>query len=138
MHAARFSQWSGQCFSLNITNHITTPARPGGGQGEKEKNMFKKQEDCQTKVMKIKLTPKRFEEIKSEADAAGLTISDYVRLKIEGVPIIAKVDIGAVKELSKQGGNLRSLSKEIFDKEIKSKMWEVLKAMETCIIKISE
>ena len=100
--------------------------------------MFKKQEDCQTKVMKIKLTPKRFEEIKSEADAAGLTISDYVRLKIEGVPIIAKVDIVAVKELSKQGGNLRSLSKEIFDKEIKDKMWAVLKAMETCIIKISE
>lgn len=100
--------------------------------------MFKKPEDCQTKVMKIKLTPARFKEIKEEADASGLTISDYVRLKIEGVPIIAKVDIGAVKELSKQGGNLRSLSKEIFDKEIKDKMWTVLKAMETCIIKISE
>lgn len=51
--------------------------------------------------MKIKLTPARFKEIKEEADAAGLTISDYVRLKIEGVPIIAKVDIGRSKELSK-------------------------------------
>lgn len=99
--------------------------------------MFKKQEDCQTKVMKIKLTPARFNEIKSEADAAGLTISDYVRLKIEGVPIIAKVDINAVKELSKQGGNLRSLSKEIFDKEIKAKMWAVLQDMQTCVNKIS-
>lgn len=99
--------------------------------------MFKKPKDCQTKVMKIKLTPARFKEVKEEADAAGLTISDYVRLKIEGVPIIAKVDISAVKELSKQGGNLRSLSKEIFDADIKKKMWTVLQDMQTCVNKIS-
>ena len=99
--------------------------------------MFKKPENCQTKVMKIKLTPIRFEEIKAQADAAGLTISDYVRLKIEGVQIVAKVDIGAVKELSKQGGNLRSLSKEIFDADIKKKMWAVLQDIQTCVNKIS-
>ena len=99
--------------------------------------MFKKVEDCQTKVMKIKLTPRRFEEVKKEANAAGLTVSDYVRLKIEGVPIVSKVDIDAVKALSKQGGNLRSLSKEIFDQDIKRKMWATLQEIQNCVNKIS-
>ena len=99
--------------------------------------MFKKAEDCQTKVMKIKVTPRRFEEIKSQADAAGLTISDYVRLKVDDTPIVSKVDIDAVKELSKQGGNLRNLSSMIFDQDIKKKMWAVLQEMQACVNKIS-
>ena len=87
--------------------------------------------------MKIKVTPRRFEEIKAMADAAGLTISNYVRLKVDDTPIVSKVDIDAVKELSKQGGNLRSLSSQIFDADIKKKMWATLQEMQACVNKIS-
>lgn len=51
--------------------------------------------------------PAELDLIRADADVAGLTLSETVRRRYLSLPIAARVDSNAVRELRRQGGLLK-------------------------------
>ena len=60
-----------------------------------------------TKRLSLRVTDIEDTEIRREADAAGLTMSDYAKKRILGRPVASATDVQTINELRRLGGLLK-------------------------------
>ncbi len=60
----------------------------------------------------LRLAPDEKERLKSDADLAGLSMSEVVRRHYFGRPIIANADAAMIKELRRMGGLMKHIHLE--------------------------
>jgi hypothetical protein len=60
-----------------------------------------------TAVVNVRLTAEERARLREDADAAGLSVSQFVRRRIFGRPVIAHADAVMLKELRRIGGLLK-------------------------------
>lgn len=78
-------------------------------------------------VVNVRLTADERERIKADAEAAGISMSAYVRKRVLGHPVISRADIVMVNELRRQGGLLKlALSMDAIDKVAADKALRLL------------
>ena len=68
--------------------------------------------DYRTKFFKLRFTEAEFSLAKEKAAAAGVPLAALIRARLDGVEIVAKVDIKAMKELSSLAGLFKHLFNE--------------------------
>ena len=59
--------------------------------------------------LNVRLTPAEKERLKEDAGLAGLSMSELVRRRSFGRPIIANADVATIKELRRLGGLLKHI-----------------------------
>ena len=70
------------------------------------------QEKQRVKRIYARMTPSEYLELQEQADAAALTISEFVRRRLFGRRIISKVELRVLSELRKLGGLLKHIHNE--------------------------
>lgn len=65
-----------------------------------------------TAVVNVRLTPDEKERLKEDAELAGISVSELVRRRYFGRPIIASADTLMLKELRRIGGLLKHVHNE--------------------------
>lgn len=65
-----------------------------------------------TAVVNVRLTPKEKERLKEDAELAGISVSELVRRRYFGRPIIANANEVMLKELRRIGGLLKHVHNE--------------------------
>lgn len=65
-----------------------------------------------TAVVNVRLTPDEKERLKEDAELAGISVSELVRRRYFGRPIIASADTVMLKELRRIGGLLKHVHNE--------------------------
>lgn len=65
-----------------------------------------------TAMLRLRLTESEKEQLREEADLAGLSMSELVRRRYFGRPIIAHADVVMIKELRRIGGLLKHVHNE--------------------------
>ena len=70
------------------------------------------EEDRLSAVVNVRLTAAEKARLKDDADLAGLSVSEYVRRRSLGRPIIAQADAVTIKELRRLGGLVKHLHNE--------------------------
>lgn len=60
-----------------------------------------------TRVLHLRVTDDEYEKIALDADAAGLSMSEYMRRRALGRAVIPSADAAAIRELRRQGGLLK-------------------------------
>lgn len=60
-------------------------------------------------IVNVRLTTDEKDRLKEDADLAGMTVSELVRRRYFGRPIIAHADIVMIRELRRLGGLLKHL-----------------------------
>jgi hypothetical protein len=60
-----------------------------------------------TTVLRVRLAPEDLIALREEAEAAGVSVSTYVRRRALGRPLAARADLLAIRELRRQGAQLR-------------------------------
>jgi hypothetical protein len=65
-----------------------------------------------TAVVNVRLTPGEKDRLKEDAELAGLSVSELVRRRYFGRPIIASADMVMVRELRRIGGLLKHVHTE--------------------------
>lgn len=81
-----------------------------------------------TAVVNVRLTPGEKARLKDDASLAGLSVSDLVRRRYFGRPIVASTDLLMVRELRRLGGLLKHIhneSKGTYSKETSAALREV-------------
>ncbi|CDW96494.1 MULTISPECIES: MobB mobilization protein [unclassified Thiomonas] len=58
-------------------------------------------------MLRVRLTPAEWAELTAIADAAGFTVSDLVRRRALGRPVLATADAALIRELRRQGGLIK-------------------------------
>lgn len=56
----------------------------------------------------LRVTEEELTQLREDADLAGLSLSELVRRRYFGMPIIASADEAMIRELRRQGGLLKS------------------------------
>lgn len=87
-------------------------------------------------VINVRLTASEKVSLKEDADLAGLSMSELVRRRYFGKPIVANADVVMLKELRRIGGLLKHIHTEsngIYSKDTA----EVLVALKAYIEKLS-
>jgi hypothetical protein len=82
--------------------------------------------------MEFRLRREEKEEIRENASLAGMTMSEYVRRRAAGKPVLAAADMAVVRELRRLGGLMKHLhvtSGGVYSKETA----DVLVALRTYI-----
>ena len=90
-------------------------------------------------IVNVRLTVAEKERLKADADLAGLSMSDLVRRRYFGRPIIAHADAIVLKELRRLGGLIKHVHNQsdgIYSKYSKETA-EALKALKTYIEKLA-
>ena len=84
----------------------------------------------------LRLSEAERAKLAEDADIAGLTISELIRRRYFGRPIVAEADMVMVRELRRQGGLLKHLmgSSTATDAEI----MRTLAAMRRCVEKLTQ
>lgn len=102
---------------------------------------MKKDPHQRTAYVPFRLTQEEKDQLKKEADVAGIPVGELVRRRCFNRPVIAKVDLVMVEELRRQGGLLKSnfstLRNAEVDKELVLLHEECLRGMISLIDKIS-
>lgn len=82
---------------------------PSGGDGMAARAGRPKRgkEENRTAQVNVRLTVAEQEELRQEADSAGLSIGDYVRRRVMGRPVTAQVERRTINELRRLGGLLK-------------------------------
>ncbi|HGO6081601.1 TPA: ribbon-helix-helix protein, CopG family [Burkholderia cenocepacia] len=62
-----------------------------------------------TEKIAVRLTPEEKKRLKEDADLAGVSVSELVRRRYFGRPIVASADMVMVRELRRVGGLLKDL-----------------------------
>ena len=70
------------------------------------------EDDRLSAVVNVRLTAAEKARLKDDADLAGLSVSEYVRRRSLGRPIIAQADAVTIKELRRLGGLVKHLHNE--------------------------
>ena len=70
------------------------------------------EDDRLSAVVNVRLTAAEKARLKDEADLAGLSVSEFVRRRSFGRPIIAQADAVTIKELRRLGGLVKHLHNE--------------------------
>ncbi len=65
-----------------------------------------------TASITLRLAPEEKDRLKSDADMAGLSVSEIVRRHYFGRPVIANADLVMVKEMRRMGGLMKNLHNE--------------------------
>lgn len=65
-----------------------------------------------TASITLRLAPEEKDRLKSDADMAGLSVSEIVRRHYFGRPVIANADLVMVKEMRRMGGLMKHLHNE--------------------------
>lgn len=65
-----------------------------------------------TAVVNVRLTPDEKERLKEDAELAGISVSELVRRRYFGRPVIASADTLMLKELRRIGGLLKHVHNE--------------------------
>ncbi|MCA0401986.1 MAG: MobB mobilization protein [Proteobacteria bacterium] len=65
------------------------------------------EEENRTAQVNVRLTIAEQEDLRQEADSAGLSIGDFVRRRVIGRPVAAHVDRAMINELRRLGGLLK-------------------------------
>ena len=90
--------------------------------------------DKRSESVTLRLTKEERERLADDADLAGLSISEIIRRRFFFRPIVAKVDIAAIRELRRQGGLLKHLQSQggcgRNQEAIQSTLAEIRKAIE--------
>lgn len=60
-------------------------------------------------IVNVRLTTDEKDRLKEDADLAGMSVSELVRRRYFGQPIIARADIVMIRELRRLGGLLKHL-----------------------------
>lgn len=63
-------------------------------------------------VVNVRLTETEKEQLKEDADAAGLSLSELVRRRATGRPVLANADAVMIRELRRLGGLLKLVHTE--------------------------
>lgn len=85
-----------------------------------------------TDHMNLRMKPSEGERLREEARVAGIGISELVRRRYFGYPIIAQADLAVVRELRRMGGLMKHLHQEsggAYSKEVASMSAEIVKAI---------
>ena len=85
-----------------------------------------------TEQFRVRLTPTEKREIATQADAAGLTMSDYVLRRALGHPVMSRADEKMMNELRRIGGLLKhthNLTGGTFSKETALALRDVREAI---------
>ena len=70
------------------------------------------EDDRLSAVVNVRLTAAEKARLKDDADLAGLSVSEFVRRRAFGRPIIAQADAVTIKELRRLGGLVKHLHNE--------------------------
>ena len=70
------------------------------------------EDDRLSAVVNVRLTAAEKARLKDDADLAGLSVSEFVRRRSLGRPIIAQADAVTIKELRRLGGLVKHLHNE--------------------------
>ena len=70
------------------------------------------EDDRLSAVVNVRLTAAEKARLKDDADLAGLSVSEFVRRRSFGRPIIAQADAVTIKELRRLGGLVKHLHNE--------------------------
>ena len=70
------------------------------------------EDDRLSAVVNVRLTATEKARLKDDADLAGLSVSEFVRRRSFGRPIIAQADAVTIKELRRLGGLVKHLHNE--------------------------
>ena len=84
-------------------------------------------------ALRLRLTEREKERLREDADLAGLSMSELVRRRYFGRPIIANADAIMLKELRRLGGLLKHVHNEtdgIYNKETAQALVALKKYME--------
>lgn len=65
-----------------------------------------------TSRVNLRVTPAEHDQLREDADMAGLSLSELVRRRYFGRPIITRSDEIAIRELRRQGGLLKHVHNE--------------------------
>jgi hypothetical protein len=65
-----------------------------------------------TALVRLRLKPSEKQRIRDDADLAGLTISEFMRRRSLGRPIMPAADLAVVRELRRLGGLLKHVHVE--------------------------
>lgn len=60
----------------------------------------------------IRVTPQEREDIQEQAEASGLSVSEYVRRRVLGRRVVSRTDKKMLSELRRQGGLLKHVFNE--------------------------
>jgi hypothetical protein len=86
-----------------------------------------------TAVVNVRLTPGEKERLKDDAELAGVSVSELVRRRYFGRPLVASADMVIVRELRRLGGLLKHVhneSKGVYSTLTASVIAELRKAIE--------
>lgn len=73
-----------------------------------------------TATLRVRVTPEEKARLQEEADLAGLSVSELVRRRSFGKPILASTDRAMIRELRRIGGLLKHIhnqSEGVYSKE---------------------
>jgi len=65
--------------------------------------------DALDHMLTVRVTREEKERLRADSEAAGLTISELVRRRYFGRPIVSKADLMMINELRRQGGLLKMI-----------------------------
>jgi hypothetical protein len=88
-------------------------------------------------ALRLRLTEAEKERLREDADLAGLSMSELVRRRYFGRPIIANADAVMIKELRRLGGLLKHVHNETGGGKYSKETAEALVALKTYIEKLS-
>lgn len=74
--------------------------------------MAKRVAEPKTKIIRIRMTEREYQEIIARADMSGLTLAEYIRRTASGRKIVSRVGQNAINELRKIGGLLKHVHNE--------------------------
>ena len=74
--------------------------------------MTQKKQDLRPRRIYARLTVDEYADLKEQADASALSLSEYVRRRVFGRRVTSKVDLRVLAELRRLGGLLKHIHNE--------------------------
>lgn len=82
----------------------------------------------------IRFTPAELAEVKQQAEAAGMSVGEYVRRRTLGKTVAAQVDLQTINELRRLGGLLKHVHNQsggVYHQETASAIHAIVVAVQT-------
>jgi len=73
---------------------------------------MQKKIELRTKIIRVRLTEREYEQIQKYTEQSGLTCAEFIRRASTRRRIISRVDVNLINELRKQGGLLKMIHLE--------------------------
>lgn len=74
--------------------------------------MTQKKQDLRPRRIYARLTVDEYADLKEQADASALSLSEYVRRRVFGRRVVPKTDLRVLAELRRLGGLLKNIHNE--------------------------